>query len=155
MQETWIRSPGQEDPLEEAMATHSSILVWRNPTDRGAWWATFHRVSKSWAWMKWLGTRTHDLRQSCNISELQLFPLGTQEWKILLTYCPSLLWGWNEVTVPWSAMMLRTPCCPSPQGPVGQREHVLRLQTLSEMLGFMQASWEASAEKEGICTGSF
>ena len=31
MQETWIQSLGQEDPLEEGMATHSSILAWRNP----------------------------------------------------------------------------------------------------------------------------
>ena len=38
MQETWIRSLGWEDPLEEGMATHSSILVWRIPMDRGAWW---------------------------------------------------------------------------------------------------------------------
>ena len=29
MQETWVRSLGQEDPLEKGMATHSSILVWR------------------------------------------------------------------------------------------------------------------------------
>ena len=28
---------GQEDPLEEGMATHSSILAWRIPMDRGAW----------------------------------------------------------------------------------------------------------------------
>ena len=28
-QETWIRFLGQEDPLEEGMATHSSILAWR------------------------------------------------------------------------------------------------------------------------------
>ena len=28
MQETWVRSLGQEDPLEEEMATHSSILAW-------------------------------------------------------------------------------------------------------------------------------
>ena len=31
MQETWVRSLGQEDPLEKVMATHSSILAWRNP----------------------------------------------------------------------------------------------------------------------------
>ena len=30
-QETWVRSLGQEDPLEEGMATHSSILAWRIP----------------------------------------------------------------------------------------------------------------------------
>ena len=29
------------------MATHSSILAWRIPMDRGAWWATVHRVAKS------------------------------------------------------------------------------------------------------------
>ena len=29
MQETWVRSVGQEDPLEKGMATHSSILSWR------------------------------------------------------------------------------------------------------------------------------
>ena len=37
MQETWVRSLGWEDPLEEGMATHSSILAWRIPKDRGAW----------------------------------------------------------------------------------------------------------------------
>ena len=31
VQETWVRSPGQEDPLEKEMATHSSILAWRIP----------------------------------------------------------------------------------------------------------------------------
>ena len=36
MQETWVRSLGQEDPLEKEMATHSSILV-ENPMDGGAW----------------------------------------------------------------------------------------------------------------------
>ena len=31
MRETWVRSLGREDPLEEEMATHSSILAWRIP----------------------------------------------------------------------------------------------------------------------------
>ena len=31
VQETWVRSLGQEDPLEKEMATHSSILAWRIP----------------------------------------------------------------------------------------------------------------------------
>ena len=30
------------------MATHSSILALENPMERGAWWATVHRVSESW-----------------------------------------------------------------------------------------------------------
>ena len=48
MQDTWVRSLGWEDTLEEGMATLSSILAWRIPTDRGAWWATVHGVTKSW-----------------------------------------------------------------------------------------------------------
>ena len=36
MQETWVRSLGWEDPLEEGMATHSSILNWRISMNRGA-----------------------------------------------------------------------------------------------------------------------
>ena len=36
MQETWVRSLGWEDPLEKGTATHSSILAWRIPMDRGA-----------------------------------------------------------------------------------------------------------------------
>ena len=39
--------PGLEDPPEEGMATHSSILTWRIPRDRGAWWATIHGAAKS------------------------------------------------------------------------------------------------------------
>ena len=31
MQETWVQSPGREDPLEKAMATHSSTLAWKIP----------------------------------------------------------------------------------------------------------------------------
>jgi len=38
---------GWEDPLEEDMATHSNILAWRIPRDRGAWWATVHGFTKS------------------------------------------------------------------------------------------------------------
>ena len=47
MQETLVQFLGQEDPLEEGMATHSSILAWRITTDRGAWQATVYGVAKS------------------------------------------------------------------------------------------------------------
>ena len=47
MQQTWIRSQGWEDPLEEGMATHSSVLAWRIPMDRGAWWTTVHGIAKN------------------------------------------------------------------------------------------------------------
>ena len=48
MWETWVRSLGWKDPLEEGMATHTSIQAWRIPMDRGAWWVTVHGVAKSW-----------------------------------------------------------------------------------------------------------
>ena len=38
------------------MATHSSILAWRIPMDRGAWWAIVHSVTKSWTRLKRLTT---------------------------------------------------------------------------------------------------
>ena len=47
MQETPAGFLGWEDPLEKGMATHSSILAWRIPMDRGAWQATVHGVTKS------------------------------------------------------------------------------------------------------------
>ena len=47
MWETWVQSLGWEDPLKESIATHSSILAWRFPMDRGAWGATGHGVTKS------------------------------------------------------------------------------------------------------------
>ena len=47
MSETCVPSPGWEDPLEESMATHYSILAWRIPMDRGAWWTTVLGVAKS------------------------------------------------------------------------------------------------------------
>ena len=46
MQETRVRSLGWEDPLEEGMATNSSILSWRIPMYRGAWQATVHRAEE-------------------------------------------------------------------------------------------------------------
>ena len=51
MQATWVWSLGWEDLLEKGMATHSSILTWRIPMDRGAWWAAVNRVTKSQIWL--------------------------------------------------------------------------------------------------------
>ena len=41
-----VQSLGKEDPLEEGMATDSSILAWRISMDREAWWAVVLRVSE-------------------------------------------------------------------------------------------------------------
>ena len=43
MQETWVQSLGQEDPMEKGMATHSSTLAWRVP-----WTEEPGGVAKSW-----------------------------------------------------------------------------------------------------------
>ena len=71
MQETWVWSLGQEDPLEEGMTTHSSILFFffslqysclENSIDGGAWWATVHGVAKSqhdWTTNTHTYTHTH------------------------------------------------------------------------------------------------
>ena len=48
MWETQVWSPGREDPLEKAMAPHSSILAWKIPLDGGSWWATVPGFAKSW-----------------------------------------------------------------------------------------------------------
>ena len=44
--QTWVRSLGWEDPLEEGMATHSSILAWSLPRNTGVWRASVHAVTK-------------------------------------------------------------------------------------------------------------
>jgi len=48
MWETQVQALGWEDHLEEVMANHSSILSWRIPIVREAWWATVNGLTKSW-----------------------------------------------------------------------------------------------------------
>ena len=47
MQETQVRSLGQEDPLEKVYGNPLQYSLLGNHTDRGAWWATVHIVAKS------------------------------------------------------------------------------------------------------------
>ena len=58
MQETWVRSLGHKDPLEEGKATLSSTLAWRIPIDRGAWRDAVHRVAQSQTQLKRLNSRS-------------------------------------------------------------------------------------------------
>jgi len=46
MQETWVQSLGWEDPLEKDRATHSTLLAWRIPMNRGAWQAIVHEIAE-------------------------------------------------------------------------------------------------------------
>ena len=48
LQETQVRSLGQEDPLEKGMVTHSSYSYLENSMNRGAWLAIVQRVARSW-----------------------------------------------------------------------------------------------------------
>ena len=52
-------SLGQEDPLEQGMVAHFSILAWRIPVDRGAWRAAVHRVAHSRTQLKCLSAHAH------------------------------------------------------------------------------------------------
>ena len=47
MWETWVRSLGWEDPLEDGLTTRSRILAWRIPMERRAWQATVHGAAES------------------------------------------------------------------------------------------------------------
>ena len=58
MQEIWVRSMGQEDPLKQEMATHSQYSCLGNPLDRGAWWATIHGGHKELDMTERLSTHT-------------------------------------------------------------------------------------------------
>ena len=48
MRETWVQSLGWEDFPGEGNGNPLQYSCLENPMDRGAWWATVHRVTKSW-----------------------------------------------------------------------------------------------------------
>ena len=54
-----VQSLGMEESLETGMTTHSSILAWRIPMDRGAWQATIHRVTERQTQLKRLSISTY------------------------------------------------------------------------------------------------
>ena len=58
MQEMQVQSLGQEDPLGEGLATHSSILAWKIPMERGAWRVKVHWVAKSQTRLKQFSMHT-------------------------------------------------------------------------------------------------
>ena len=68
MWETWLRPLGWEDPLEKGMATHSSILAWKIPMDRGAWRATVHGGRKELDTTEQLSTAHSDKYMPFNIN---------------------------------------------------------------------------------------
>ena len=92
----WVPSLGWEDPLEEGMATHSSILAWRIPWTREALRGTVHEVTKSQTWLEQLSmhayiyicvytyTHTHTYVYVCLLLCMKVKVLVTQS---CLTLC--------------------------------------------------------------------
>ena len=105
MQETWIPSLGRGDGLEEGMATHSSLLAWRIPMDRGAWRATVHGVAKSQIQLKQLSRhacigRAGAEKDGAGLSLCTLKPLGQGTW-------PPFLWpAWSQAPALLSSLLL-------------------------------------------------
>ena len=64
--------PCWEDPLEDGIATHSSILAWRIPMDRGAWQVTNLEVTKRQTWLRTKHSAVHDSA----IPLLDIYPKG-------------------------------------------------------------------------------
>ena len=71
MQETLVRFLGWEDPLEEGMATHSSILVWRISMDRGVWQTIVHGGHKELDMTERLSTAQHSTTHSCYENQIR------------------------------------------------------------------------------------
>ena len=96
MWETWVRSLGWEDPLEECMATQSSILAWRVPMDRGVWHATtVHGVTKSQIWLSDYQSMMPFLTALiCFIFSLK-FSVSHLAFNLGLPLTFSFCWGWE------------------------------------------------------------
>ena len=69
MRETWVRSLGGEDPLEEKMATHSSILAWKIP------WTEEPARLRSW------GSKESDMTERLHFLS---FWINAQEWDCII-----------------------------------------------------------------------
>ena len=109
VQETRVQSLGSEDPLEEGMATHSSVLAQRIPMNRGAWRATFHGVR--------VGQAHHGAslpqklpQRGLAVKEPEALP------HFLAPTAPGITKHWNGL-LKTSLSRLLTPPPPPPPGP--------------------------------------
>ena len=68
-QEMQVQPMDREDPLEKEMATHSSILAWKNPLERGTWWTIVQRVTKSQTQLSDKDSELEKCRTSSNLTE--------------------------------------------------------------------------------------
>ena len=79
MQETWLRSLGQEDPLEKEMATHSSTLAWKIP-----WIEKPGRLQS-------MGSQSQTRLSNFTFNHVQIFFQGLLSINFLITVCNSHL----------------------------------------------------------------
>ena len=84
MWETWVQPLGWEDPMEKGMTIHSSILAWRNPMDRGAWWTIVHGVAESDTTDKAHSTYQTLVPDPVSVFSLHLFTAWGKGYKTLL-----------------------------------------------------------------------
>ena len=98
MQETWVRSLGWEDPLEEGMATHSSILAWKIPRT-WAWQATVHTVAKGRTGLKKLSMHNIPVKPPTSLrSWTEPTPLNVSSLPLYYhRYYYSCMW-WERLT---------------------------------------------------------
>ena len=88
-QRKWVRSLSCEDPLEEGMANHFSILAWRIPMDRGPSWAIVHGAAKRRDWSNWarMHAHTHQYRVRIRIT------CHSDSWSPSPEFLTQLAWG--------------------------------------------------------------
>ena len=113
MKEMWempVRSLGLEDSLEEGMATHSSILAWRIPMDRGVCQATVHGVAEGrtrlshwtepmYLWASQVTLVVKNTCQSCRHKRLEFNPwVGKISWRRAQQPTPVFLPGESQWT---------------------------------------------------------
>ena len=121
MKETWVWSLGQEDPLEEEMATHSSILAWKIPwTEEPGRLHTVHRVWR--IGQEWMTEHAH-IYPRVSISHIWLFETP---WTVACQASPSMGFSRQEY---WSGLPFPSPGDPPDQG-IGPTSLALQADSL-------------------------
>ena len=70
--------------MEKETATHSSVLKWKNPMDRGAWKAIGHGVAKRWAWLSTYAS----ISTCCHIENNYHYPCSPMNLTEALSFSP-------------------------------------------------------------------
>ena len=112
MQETWVQSLGQEDPLEKGMATHSSILAWRIPwTEQSGrlWSMESQRVGHNWSALAhkcspYISTRQKCLMHSSSLI-LSFHRMNSGEYLLIQDHCCLSFWGHMNEPYKWGLVL--------------------------------------------------